>query len=138
MLTTTNFNEVHFFGNIIKYTKVGKKVVLILSSPDFFHSTKDKKEVDLYQINIFEKDFEKLLTTNDYFDKIIIDLNNDISSENVDILAKVIMTKTYINNKGQTVYPHPEFKFVAIEKHIPATIKSVAIISEIDKINSVF
>lgn len=138
MLTPTNFNEVHFFGNITKYTKVGKKIVLTLSSPDFFHSTKDKKEVDLYQINIFEKDFQELLTSNEYFGKIITDLDKDISSENVDLIAKVIMTKTYKNNKGQVIYPHPEFKFVSMSKHIPAIIKSVAGISEIEEINSIF
>lgn len=118
----TPFFRSIILGNITKSVTVGKKHVLTILAPDYYLSKKTgKSEVDSYQVNLFENDFNRLLTENPTFQDVIDRLKNGVSSTNMEVDIKITMSKEYTNAKGIKVYPHPEFKLLDVRSHEAAT-----------------
>lgn len=112
-----------FLGNISKVVKVGKKTVITMVVPDYYLTKKNNKaEFDSYQINIFDAEYQECIKQDSpHFREIDRALNQgikEINIQNVEVDVKITMSKSYRNKSGQTVFPHPEFKFLDIRHHI--------------------
>jgi len=105
-------------GNVTKTVKVGRKSVLTILVPDYYLSKKTgKSEVDAYQVNLFENDYNRLMKNNATFQAVMERLDNGVSSNNMEVDIKITMSKDYTNNKGVRIFPHPEFKLIDIREH---------------------
>lgn len=118
MTMQTPFFTTIFLGNITKSVTVGRKRVLTMSVPDYYLSKKNKKpEVDIYQINLFDNDASKISKVEPNLESYLEDISNGNVLQNMEVDVKISMSKTYKNNKGVTVFPHPEFKMVGLRPH---------------------
>ena len=105
-------------GNITKSVTVGRKRVLTILVPDYYLSKKTgKSEVDAYQVNLFENDYNRLLKNNPTFQDVMERLDNGVASSNIEVDVKITMSKDYTNSKGIRVFPHPEFKVIDLQPH---------------------
>lgn len=117
-MTKTPYFTSIVLGNIVKDVVVGRKHVLTVLVPDYYLSKRTgKSEVDSYQINLFETDYQRLSVENEDFISAMDTLSKGGTAANMEIDIKITMSKPYTNTKGQWVFPHPEFKFVDIRQH---------------------
>lgn len=130
-MSKSAFFSTVFLGNIIKSVTVGRKRVLTLYVPDYYLSKKTGESVvDSYQINVFANDYKRMAELDPAFEDYIAKLDNHETLPNMELDIKISMSKIYKNNKGETVFPHPEFKLVGLRPHnLPEVLDSSAITS---------
>lgn len=122
---SNHYLETTIAGTLSKAVKVGKKTVFTILVPDYYLSKQtNHSELDSYQVNIFEKDLQKQVQENPFMASALQQLDAGESVPNVEMHVKLTKSKTYVNNKGQKVFPHMELKFINMnEKFDPTDIR---------------